>query len=162
METTLAFKEGDIFRWSYKEDGDDRAWGRYHCCSRIAIFCKGRLRDTYWQIGTSFSDGRSFGADEADRLVLEFVANIDDLEKSSEFNDEYYDNADIVNLNHANSTRGNFYLRKGAVRSAQKMLQSARYKMNEASATAKSARRRADELREIIARIEGGDTSVHI
>lgn len=158
----MDFKEGDVFRWSYKEPGDDRSYGRYHCCSRIAVVHNGRLRDTFWQIGTSFSDGRSFSADDAGALNLEFVANMADLDKSSEHSAEYYDDADIVNLNHSNSSRDNFYLRKGAKRSAAKMLATARAKLEQAISDAKYAVRRSGEMKEIIAKIEAGDTSVYL
>lgn len=156
------FNEGDIFRWSYKDPGDDRAYGRYHCCSCIAIVRNGRLRDTFWQVGTSFSGGRSFALGDVAELNLVFVANMADLEKSSERNAEYYDDADIVNLNHANSSRDNFYLRKGAKRSAAKMLETARAKMEQAISDAKYAVRRSGEMKELIAKIEAGDTSVYL
>lgn len=100
-------KDGDIYRWSYCEEGDDRPYGRYHCCSRIAVVRNGRLHDTYWPCG---SDGKSFGADDLLKLDLVYIGNFDTLEKSHEWQADYYDDADIVDLNHANSSRGNFYL----------------------------------------------------
>lgn len=67
METeTITLREGDVYRWYYRAPGDDRAYGRYHCCSNIGIVRGSKLWDTYWMIGTRpQSDGRSFGGAEA-------------------------------------------------------------------------------------------------
>lgn len=153
-------REGDVFRWSYREPGDDRSYGRYHCCSRIAIVTRGRLRDTYWSWG---SDGRSFGLEEIAKLDLEFEGNLSDLEKADEWQADYYADADIVNLNHSNSSRGNFYLRKGALRNADKMLRMARYKLEQSLSAERSAAWTSERLRAAIAQIEAGEiASVHL
>jgi hypothetical protein len=156
---TISLREGDIFRWYFLTPGDDRAYGRYHCCSQIAIVRGGRLRDTYWSSG---NDGRSFGPDDLPNLELTRLGNLADLERAEEYKADYYDDADIVDLNHPNSTRGNFYLRKGAKRSAKKMLESALHKLEKAQAEERAASRRSDELSAAIARIEAGDIDVHL
>lgn len=156
-------REGDIYHWMYCDPRtDNRQWGDYHCCSRIAIVHRGRLRDTYWQIGTSFNDGKSFGVEDLPKLELTFLANMDDLEKAPEYQFDYYDDADTFNLNHPNSTRGNFYLRKGAVRSQAKMLATASYNLERSKKAERTAVRRSEELSETISRIEAGDLTVHI
>lgn len=146
-------KEGDIFRWSYRKPGDDRKYGRYHCCSRIAVMTKGRLRDTFW----GSSSDRTFGLDDLPRLELTYLGNFADLEKADEWKADYYDDADIVNLNHSNSSRDNFYLRKGAKRSAVKMLEVAHYKLERSESEAQMAADRAERLRATIAKIEAGE-----
>jgi len=162
MDVVEDLREGDVYRWSYRESGDDRAWGRYHCCSCIAIVHHGRLRDTYWQIGNSFSEGKSFGPEDLGRLNLTRIANMDDLKKAQEYEADYYDDADIVNLNHANSTRGNFYLRKGALRSKIKMLEVARRNLELSQENERSAARLSKELAEAIARILDGEVNFYI
>lgn len=153
-------KEGDIFRWSYREPGDDRQYGRYHCCSRIAVVANGRLRDTFWSLG---SDGRSFGLDDLPRLDLTYLGNFADLEKAGEWQADYYDDADIVNLNHSNSSNDNFYLRKGAKRSAKKMLEAARYKLERSESDERMAADGARRFRAAIAKIEAGEIEdVHL
>lgn len=153
--TVTERREGDIFRWAYREPGDDRQWGRYHCCSRIAIVdAYGRLRDTYWSWGR---DGRIFTHKDLPALELTYLGNLADLEKVPEHLADYYDDADIVDLNHANSPRGNFYIRKGAARSAKKMLESARYQLEKSVSDERTAARRSEQLRETIARIESGE-----
>jgi hypothetical protein len=155
-ETIEAMREGDIFRWRYNEPKDeDRSWGSYHCCSGFAVVRNGRLCDTYWSTG---NDGRSFGAEDLPKLDLTRLGNFAELNKSRESEADYYDDADIINLNHANSSRGNFYLRRGAQRSVAKMLQAARNKLEDAESDMRIAASRAERLREAIARIEAGDT----
>lgn len=160
MDTeTIAMKEGDVFRWTYREPSEnDGAWGRYHCCSRIAIFHNGRLRDTFWQIGGSFSqDCRSFGVDSLHKIDLTLLGNLSELDKASEYQADYFDDADIVDLNHPNSSRGNFFLRKGSKRSAAKMIEVARYKLEQVKSDQRSAIRKEDELQRAISRIEAGE-----
>lgn len=149
-----ALKEGDVFRWSYSDPNiQDRPWGSYHCCSRIAVVRGGMLRDTYWIGG----DNRSFGLDDLPRLELKRLGNLSELEPHMEYDADYYDDADIVDLNHANSTRGNFYIRKGAVRSSAKMLATARSRLEQALSDERTAARRAAELRAIVSGIETGE-----
>jgi hypothetical protein len=158
-EHPIELREGDIFRWSYREPGDDRAYGRYHCCSCFVIVDKsGRLRDTFWGSG---SDNRSFGQDDLPRLKLTRLGNMADLEKASEHQADYYDDTDIVDLNHSNSSRGNFYLRKGAIRSLKKMLETARYKLEQSVSVERCAANRSEQLRAAITKIEAGDTTAY-
>lgn len=155
-------REGDIFRWSYREPGNDGSWGRYHCRSCIAIVHNCRLRDTFWQIGNSFSDGKSFGVDDLGQIELTRLGNLADLDKVPEYQADYYDDADIVNLNHSNSTKGNFYLRKGAIRSKAKMLEISRYNLERCESAQRYAAARSEELRGIVSRIEAGEMDMHI
>lgn len=158
-----ALREGDVYRWRYSDPkADARQYGSYHCCSCLAIVHNGRLRDTFWQIGGSFSDGRSFGLDDLSKLELTILGNLSDLEKVPEYQSDYYDEADTVNLNHSNSTRGNFYLRKGAVRSQKRMLDICRRNLAESVAAEQSAADRSSELRKTIDKIRAGDLNVHI
>lgn len=159
VETTL--REGDIYRWSYRDPGDDRSYGRYHCCSRIGVVTRGRLVDTFWSYAGS--DSRSFGPADLPKLELTRLGNFSELQKAPEWQADYFDDADIVDINHSNSTRGNFYLRKGAQRSAKKMLERARYKLEQSISAERSAAWKSEELRKAIARIEAGETDgVHL
>lgn len=155
-------REGDVYRWRYLEPGNDGSWGRYHCRSCIAIVHNGRLYDTFWQIGDSFSDGKSFAADDLSDLELTRLGNLAELDKAPEYQADYYDDADIVNLNHSNSPKGNFYLRKGAKRSRDKMEAVARQRFAEAESDFHTARRRMEEIGKIIDRIEAGETDMHL
>lgn len=161
-EGVPALLEGDIYRWAYRDPNVDmRQYGTYHCCSRIAVVKNGRLRDTYWGM-SSGSDGRHFGPDDLWRLDLEILGNFADLEKVPDYNEDYYDDADIVNLNHSNSSRDNFYVRKGAKRSQAKMLEVARKRLEDSLSAERMAAWNSQRLRESIARIEAGDIETHI
>lgn len=139
-----AMNEGDIFRWSYRAPKDHMP---YHCRSRIAIFHNGLLTDTYW--GTPY-DNESWDIPAARaNLDLEFIANLNDLEKIPEWNEVYYGPTDFVNLNHANSSRGNAFVRKGAKRSAEKMLQVVHYNIERARSRIASLTRDINNLEEI-------------
>lgn len=151
--------EGDIYRWHYRDVKKDGGIYGYHCCSCIGVVERGRLRDTYWG---SCSDSRTFDLDDLAKLELERVGNFSELDKAPEYQADYYDDADIVNLNHLNSTRGNFYLRKGAVRSQEKMLQVARENLERSRSNERNAVRRSAELCDVISRIEAGHTDGHI
>ena len=119
-------KDGDIFRWSYnsewlkkKNDGDNGGT-TYWCNSRIGVFNDGFLVDTFWSYSNSCDT--SFAADMiASRLDVEFIANEDDLIGANPSERAYYLDEDCVDLNHPNSTRGNFYIRKGAKKNIEKM-----------------------------------------
>lgn len=152
--------DGDIFRWSYRDPNtDNRAYGSYHCCSRIAVVKNGRLRDTFW--GDN-SDSRSFGVEDLPKLELTRVGNFAELEQAKEYQADYYDDADIVNLNHSNSTRDNFYLRKDAKKSQAKMLEVARRNLERSQSNERAAANLSSDLTEAIRRIEAGDLDVHI
>lgn len=152
-------RDGDVYRWSYREPGDDRSYGRYHCCSRIGIVTKGLLRDTYWGL---CSDGRTFRPGDLSKLELTRLGNLSDFDQVGEYNADYYDDGDVMNLNHSNSSNGNFYVKKGAVRSQQKMLEVAERRLETSQSNEKSAARRSEELRTAIARIKSGDLCGYI
>lgn len=107
-------KKDDIFRWSFTDEYlETHKHEPYWCKSRIAVFNGDRLIDTFW----STSD---HVVDEED-VELEFVANFDELIEKRPSERAYYLDKDCVDLNHPNSTRGNFYIRKGAEKNIEKM-----------------------------------------
>lgn len=155
-EAERGVSDGDIFRWRYKDEkpSDLGPYKRYHCKSQICVAKNGMLRDTYWHTG---------GSDEAwtyevaqETLCLEYIGNFSDLQKTDEGKAEFYDDADCVNLNHPNSSRGNFYLRNGAARSRVKMLEVATYKKGRAESDARFASQEAARLGSAIEAIEAG------
>jgi hypothetical protein len=147
-------RDGDVYRWRYRDD----AKRSYHCCSCIGIVKDGILRDTYWQIGSSFSEGKWFAAESLPTLELTRLGNLDEFVKVPDYFEDYYDDADVMNLNHANSSRDNFYIRKGAKRSQSKMLEVARSRLEDSLSAERMAAWKSQRIRESIARIESGDT----
>jgi hypothetical protein len=117
-------KEGDIYRWSWNEKTLDskqleqQSGTLYWCCSRIGIVKNGELVDTFWH----GNENKSFTEEQIkEKLDIKFVANIDDLEKAEPYVQALDLDKDCVDLNHPNSTRGNFYIRKGAKKNLNKM-----------------------------------------
>ena len=109
----------DVFRWSYK-DRLGSMEQMYWCCSRIGIWNDSEeiLVDTFW----STKSGKCFGIDSCkEELELEYLGNLSDYSPARESDQAMYDDKDFMNLNHSNSSKGNCYLRKGAVKSKEKM-----------------------------------------
>lgn len=148
--------DGDIFRWRYKDEKPEQlgAYGRYHCKSQIAIATGGGwLEDTFWHGG---SDVCWTYADAERDLELTRLGNLNELEKRPEYEAAYYADEDCVDLNHSNSSRGNFYVRKGAIRSREKMIRIAEERWAEAEREAKFASERAERYRLMVGDLVGG------
>jgi len=122
-------KKGDIYRWSYNQSYIEKnqikidAGTLYWCSSRIGVIDTDKsnlwLVDTYWGSG---SHCKIFNDERIDEILdIVFVANFEDLEKAIPISRAYYLDDDCVDLNHPNSSSGNFYLRKGAKKSIEKM-----------------------------------------
>jgi hypothetical protein len=125
--TDYKFKEGDVYRWSYndvmlkkKSDGNNGGT-TYWCCARIAIcFTDGSITDTYWHGGSS--SNKWWTEEEAvNQLELTFLGNLNDYEIGSKYDRVYYSDDDCLDLSHPNHTRGDFYIKKDAVRDTDKM-----------------------------------------
>lgn len=113
-------KDQDVYRWSYKST--EGMFEPYHCKSGIGIFSESNnaLRDTFW--GNLGSNGRWFSAEECEDLIdLKYLGNLDEYTPARETDQAMYDDKDFLNFNHSNSSRGNCYIRKGAVKSKEKM-----------------------------------------
>lgn len=118
------FRDGDIYRWSWNDEmlkklnHGNNGGTTYWCNSQIGIVKNDMLVDTYWNGGNN----ASFAKDVCqEKLVLKFVANINDLVKADPSDRAYYLDNDCIDLNHPNSSRGNFYIRKGAIKNIEKM-----------------------------------------
>lgn len=113
------FKEGDFYRWSFKEEyTKGKSYeGLYWCKSQIAYFDGKYLYDTYW-----VSNNSNYEID-LDKVDLVFIGNIFDYEKISEYEKQYYDPKDILDISHPNNRIGNsLFVRKGASKSKEVML----------------------------------------
>lgn len=111
---TLALKDGDIFRWRWRDDArhaNGYPWGSYHCKSQIAAVKNGFLYDTYW---SSFDNVLS-----QDEVLLTHQCNSNEWSVIPSYQRVYYDDADIVDTRHPNNSSAPIYLRPGAKRSAE-------------------------------------------
>jgi hypothetical protein len=130
----LIWSKDDIVFWSYSQKYIDSLSYKndlYWAKSRIAVFNGEKFVDTYWNSGNNLSFTPE---DIGDRFEIQYIGNFSDLDKQgnyAQFEDleKYYDDDDIVDLNHPNSSRGNLYLRKGAKRSLTKIKKSLEYQI---------------------------------
>lgn len=153
--TTDEWNNGDVFRWRYKNPNPDHSNVTYWAKSRIGIVRTGVLHDTFWG---AYGENAIWSRPDAEReLALDFIANMADLEKVYEHRLIYYADSDVVNLNHANSSTGNAYIRKGAKRSADKMLEGARHNIQKALARIDTLNNSVMRLRELEAAVLAGD-----
>ena len=114
------WKEGDVFSWSYKET-DYNSSTQYWCCSREGVVASnGILYDTFWGIGIN-GNGRRFQLEDLESEIdVKFLANLNDYEPCKKEDRAYYDDKDFLDLSNSNNS-GKYYLRKGAVKSLDKM-----------------------------------------
>lgn len=157
MPRQIEIKDGDIFRWRYKDEKPDDlgAYRRYHCKSQIAVARDGLLIDTYWN--GSASDSANWSYDEAEqKLALTHLGNFAELEKKPEYHSEYYDDVDCVDLNHPNSSRDNFYVRKDAQRSRSKMRAVIANRIAETERGIAYAQSKLERDRQLLAALDSG------
>jgi len=153
--TTREWRDGDVFHWRYRHNNADWSNVTYWAKSCIGVVRAGFLRDTYW--GVSGENTKWRRPDAENELILDFIANLNDLEKVDEHRLVYYADEDVVNLNHSNSSEGNAYIRKGAKRSADKMLEGARYNIQKALARIDTLNNAVTRLLEFEAAVLAGD-----
>lgn len=121
------WREGAIFRWSWNADHlntdhsklKSQAGTLYWCCSRIGVVVEGRMIDTFW--GERSSSKIFYKDFVEEKMELSFIANKEDLIQTDPSERAYYLDKDCVDLNHPNSTSGNFYIRRGAKKNLEKM-----------------------------------------
>lgn len=157
------WREGDVFFWRYRDELGNQS-ERYWCCARKAIVrSSGVLADIYW----SYIDGHTVGSrgsgrwwprDYAEKnLTLEFKGNLDDFDVIADYARSMYDDADILDLRHANSSQKQVYLRKGARRSRSAMLVEVNSKIEKAESEIRSANWQIERLSTAKAKIEAGE-----
>lgn len=119
---TLSWKDGDIYRWSWNEHEYEQRKNLanlYWCESRIGVVNGEYLVDTFWSGG---SQSRHFHKDTViSKLNVEFIGNKGDFSPCRKEDRAMYDDKDFLDLSHANNS-GEYYLKKGAVKSKEKMI----------------------------------------
>ena len=147
-------KEGDIFHWRYRDEKRHSDYLSYWAKSRIAVATLMYLNDTF----SDYSNPDWTHSEAREKLILARIGNFAVLERQPEYMADYYDDRDIVNINHSNSSRGNFYIRKGAKRSPDKMIETLDYKITRAESEIVCAQRLIERLRDTKQKIMFGET----
>ena len=147
------WKEGDVFSWSYKET-DYNSSTQYWCCSRTGVVASnGLMYDTFWGIGIN-DNGRVFVQEDVDsKIDVTLLANLNDYEFCKKEDRAYYDDKDFLDLSNSNNGNRFFYLRKGAVKSLDKMrkilernIKDAEYKLTSAQHNLEWEKRKLEDL----------------
>jgi hypothetical protein len=142
-------RDGDIYFWRYANEMGDHSM-TYHCKSRKAVVINGRLVDTFW---SSPSEGHV--VDPA-RCVLEFKGNKADLRQIREWEAKYYNDEDVVDMRHSNSSRAEVYVKANAKRSREAMLSHIETMRSEQESVIRSASYRLELLKQSEADIHAG------
>jgi hypothetical protein len=144
--------EGDIYFWRYLDEdgrGGVGPYGCYHCWSQKAVFRDGRLFDTYW--------GDSSKVVNPDVVELTLKGNLADLTEISHYQAEFYNPRDIVDMRHANNSRGPVYRRNGASRCVKTIRDHLDGKISEAQSEIRMAQSRLDHYANQAEKIARGE-----
>ena len=140
--------EGDVYDWRWADDAkhaDCGPYRSYHCFSRIAVVKDGLLCDTFWlPPGTKLSP---------DAVVLTLLGNLNDMTEIRESDARYYHSKDIVDMRHSNNSRASVYLKSGAEKDRDTMLEYIRRERDQAESEAcfaASKIERMDGLEEMV------------
>lgn len=146
-------KEGDIYRWRWadkEKDADCGPYRSYHCCSQMAVVRNGKLVDTFWH---GFSDNKVL---DTNKVTLTLLGNTADLIEIRPCDVAYYRREDIVDMRHSNNSHGPIYLRKGAKKDAETMLELVRHRRECAEREIEFSKRRIEQCDKDEARIAAG------
>jgi len=153
-------RDGDIYRWSWINPPEHEP---YWCKTRLAIAQKGKLFDLFRvHHGSKFIQGgwgptcSSDYALPGDKIETELLANIHDMDEIPRGDERYYDPADVVDLRHSNNSSAPIYIKRGAVRNADKIAERIRQKISEAEYQRRSAEDDIRRFTETLRYVEDG------
>ncbi|MEO1564130.1 MAG: hypothetical protein AAFR98_11900 [Pseudomonadota bacterium] len=148
-------REGDIYRWRYKQEIEKKrgglgGFGAYHCKSCIAVFDGKHLVDTFWgQRSTEH-------AIDPERVDLVLVGNKNDLIELND-NEAYYDPNDLVVMRHSNDSRAKTLMKPDAKRDPDVMRKLLVQKRGDAEREMQSASRDLERIAVALHRLENGE-----
>ena len=146
---TRNFKDGDVFYWRWIDFNKSG-----HCCSWKAIYKNGQIVDQFWHGGDL---SKSWTPENyGEHIKLEFKGNFDDLEAIYPYDAQYYEDEEITDLRHSNSSSAKVYKRIGAKRSKEKMIELLKYAKDDYQRAANSYEETAAQCHNSIIDIENG------
>jgi hypothetical protein len=173
MENNFDFnkiKENDFFIFEYYPEIRKSIFEPRHCFEGLLRAFKHKdkflLRDTYWGV---FSDSwdcvQMFTIEEAlKKGTLTYYCNLNELKPIGEHEQKYYKDEDIFCLHeqHSCSERcRNYYIKKDAVRSQEKMRDYINYKRNQLQHGIDFAKDELKRLDEKQAQVEAGNLDIY-
>lgn len=109
-------KEGDVYYWQYKDHEEycERNPSiAYWCLDRKAVVYNGELVDTYWEgVYNPLRTSSNSTILDPEKVDLEFVCNLNDIEFIKEYQIEDYDK--VYNLSHQKGYCKVFAIDKGS------------------------------------------------
>lgn len=165
MKKETQLKVNDVFSFRYNESESKKMFEPYHCFDGTLIVKETSngellLQDTYWG---SCSDSRVFAIDQAnEKGELTFVCNLNEVQEIKEYEQEYYADEDLFILRIHAGYRNKFLLKKDAIRSKDKMIESLNKKLSEAEYDKNKAERNIAKYTRKIEQVNSGDLSVYL
>ncbi len=160
MNAQTELQEGDIYRWEWIDPPDHEPyWGK----TQRALVINGKLFDLFRvHHGSRFIEGGwgpSCSRDDAlpvDDIHITLIANINHMNEIPHGDEKYYDPDDVIDLRNSNNSLAPLYTRNGAVKSAKKIEERIRDKLNKAESDREFLDRKIKDLQEKLAHIESG------
>lgn len=110
-------REGNIYKWYFKNDTEYRAkcggGTAYWCMDNRCVVKNGELVDTYWDgVNSLLRTSSNSNILNPEKVDLEFICNLDDIEFIKEDQIEDYDR--VYNLSHQKGCYRVFAIDKGS------------------------------------------------
>jgi len=162
----MKIKEGDVFYFHYKPEIEKKRFFAYERFDGQLIAKKYTdgsiyLQDTYW--GPFYPSNRIFTPEEAEEEgTLEYRFNLNEVRIGHESDLEYYDDNDVFLFNYQHGEYRKVYVRKGAKRSKEKMLEVVNRKIKDKKREIKKSIGELTKLIERRLKIKMGDLNVYI
>lgn len=164
-ENQVSIRLNDVFRFWYHPDVAEKIFNPSHCFDGKLIVKQDAngllyLEDTYWASG---SDNYRWSLEETLRRgTIELICNLDEIARINEYEQNYYDDNDILDLSWQHGCYKQFAIRKGAVRSKEKMLKTLRGKIEEAERDVNYNKRQIERAKRNIEKVAAGDLDIYL
>jgi hypothetical protein len=169
----MEIKLNDVYKFRYNNNVSKSMFDPYHCFDGQLVVRKNYdgglcLEDTYWSyIGNvewqGDSSNRRFTLESAlEQGTLTFICNMDDVEKCSQGDLDYYANEDLFDLSYQHDCYPRYFKRKRAEKSSikmQKVLEEKIAKTKREIECNQSELKRAEEK---LAKLQSGDMNIYI
>jgi hypothetical protein len=160
----MELKLNDVYKFRYNEDYIKNNSYPYHCFDGQLIVKQKSdgslyLEDTYWSCG----DNKWFTLEKALKQgTLEFICNLEDVEKCDRDDYKYYNEDDIFDLSYQSGCYARYRKKKGAVRSAEVMRRTIKRGIEKAQSDIQWAERQIERGNEYLEKLKNGETEFNI
>jgi len=160
----MELKLHDVYKFNYNDEWRKKIFDVNWCFDGQLIVkenCYGDLylRDTYWTSG----EGKEFTLEQAlERGVLTFICNLNDLESIEARDLNYYADEDIFDLSYQRKMNKDYYIRKGAKKSKDKMELVLNEKIKSIESNIESSIYNLEWTKEKLEKLKSGDMNIYI